>query len=82
MGGRYVAFPDVCLHYRIPLSQGRLNGDVLTCRWHQWQYNLRTGAVHSDESPYCSFITFPVTDVDGRLMMDPHPVTTMTSAKP
>lgn len=78
VNGRYIAFPDMCLHYQIPLSQGRLAGDVLTCRWHQWEYKLLTGELCSEESIYCSFMTFHVIDVNGHLLMDPRPATKAT----
>jgi toluene monooxygenase system ferredoxin subunit len=41
--GQISAFPDRCLHQGVALSEGRLQGCVLTCRAHEWQYDLRTG---------------------------------------
>jgi nitrite reductase (NADH) small subunit len=32
-----------CLHIQGPLGEGRLEGCVLTCPWHGWQYDVRTG---------------------------------------
>jgi nitrite reductase/ring-hydroxylating ferredoxin subunit len=32
-----------CLHLQGPLGEGRLEGCVLTCPWHGWQYDVRTG---------------------------------------
>lgn len=38
------AYEDRCKHQGVPLSEGTLAGTVLTCRAHQWQYDVRTGA--------------------------------------
>ena len=32
-----------CIHLQGPLSEGHLEGCVLTCPWHGWQYDVRTG---------------------------------------
>jgi toluene monooxygenase system ferredoxin subunit len=42
--GAISAFPDRCLHQGVALSAGRLQGRVLTCWAHEWQYDACTGA--------------------------------------
>jgi toluene monooxygenase system ferredoxin subunit len=37
------AFEDRCAHLGMELSQGKLEGRVLTCRAHEWQYDVTTG---------------------------------------
>ena len=37
------ACSDVCAHQGGPLSEGKLNGIRLTCPWHGWMYDVRTG---------------------------------------
>ncbi len=37
------AFSDSCRHEGGPLSSGVLIGDTVTCPWHGWIYNVRTG---------------------------------------
>lgn len=75
VGDRIACFPDRCLHAHVRLSEGRLEGDVLTCRWHQWRYRLTTGEVLTEESPYSSFTTFPVSVEDGRVWVSHLPAT-------
>jgi nitrite reductase/ring-hydroxylating ferredoxin subunit len=41
-GGIY-ATQSRCLHLHGPLGEGHLEGCVLTCPWHGWQYDVRTG---------------------------------------
>lgn len=37
------AYEDRCAHLGVALSEGRLDGGVLTCAAHQWQYDVATG---------------------------------------
>jgi nitrite reductase/ring-hydroxylating ferredoxin subunit len=39
----FYAVQGHCLHLQGPLCEGRLEGSVLTCPWHGWQYDVRTG---------------------------------------
>ena len=41
--GTLRAYRDRCPHQRLPLSMGRLEGCVLTCRAHEWQYDVVSG---------------------------------------
>ena len=41
--GEFFAISNVCLHRGGPLGEGFLEGDVVTCPWHGWRYNVRTG---------------------------------------
>ena len=38
------AYEDVCPHKRTPLHAGSLDGTVLTCATHQWEFDACTGA--------------------------------------
>jgi len=40
---RFAAIDGVCPHQGGPLGQGELNGCVVTCPWHGWQYDVTTG---------------------------------------
>jgi toluene monooxygenase system ferredoxin subunit len=41
--GAICAYEDRCRHKGVRLSEGRLDGFVLTCGAHGWQYDARTG---------------------------------------
>ena len=41
--GRFYAAQGECPHLRGPLGEGRVDDCVLTCPWHGWQFDLRTG---------------------------------------
>ena len=38
------AIDDRCPHQGYPLSQGTVKGGVLTCEWHNWKFELGSGA--------------------------------------
>ncbi len=41
--GTLYALDNTCLHRGGPLGEGMLEGDVVTCPWHGWQYKVRSG---------------------------------------
>lgn len=41
--GRIYALDNTCPHAGGPLGEGRLEGDIVTCPWHGWRFNVRTG---------------------------------------
>jgi nitrite reductase/ring-hydroxylating ferredoxin subunit len=41
--GTIYAFGDSCRHEGGPLSSGVLRDGIVTCPWHGWAYNVRTG---------------------------------------
>lgn len=41
--GTIVAYLDRCPHLGVPLSDGNLQGDILTCCAHHWQFNVHNG---------------------------------------
>ena len=44
VGESVYACGDTCAHQGGPLSDGKLVGSRLTCPWHGWMYDVRTGA--------------------------------------
>lgn len=43
--GKFYAINNTCLHRGGPLGQGLLEGKVVTCPWHGWEYDVTTGKV-------------------------------------
>lgn len=43
VAGVIYAFGDACRHEGGPLSAGALIGETITCPWHGWAYDIRTG---------------------------------------
>ena len=58
VGGVVYAMDNTCRHRGGPLGEGMLDGDVVTCPWHMWEYNVRTGELVANPSIKVS--TYPV----------------------
>lgn|GEM_PF-468202 len=43
VGGQFHALDGVCPHQGGPLGKGCLTGEVVTCPWHGWQFNVTSG---------------------------------------
>ena len=56
--GTVYALDNICLHRGGPLGDGSLEGEVVTCPWHQWQYNVRTGEMCGNRA--VKVATYPV----------------------
>jgi nitrite reductase (NADH) small subunit len=66
--GRIHALAGACPHRGGPLGQGAVNGSNLTCPWHAWEFDCRTG-VH-DYNPAVQVATFPVEVVGDEIRID------------
>lgn len=48
--GEYFILDNTCPHRGGSLGHGEVKGDIVTCPWHGWQFNCRTGeAVENPE---------------------------------
>ena len=43
VGDAVHAVSDECAHQGGPLGEGRLSGTKITCPWHGWMFDVRTG---------------------------------------
>jgi toluene monooxygenase system ferredoxin subunit len=62
------AFADRCAHQGVPLSLGRLEGGVLTCSAHAWQYDVASGEGINPQG--VSLRVFRVEVRDGAIWVD------------
>ncbi len=48
---------DACPHAGFPLHEGRLDGEIVTCNGHGWEYDVTTGKPPDapDERPICRY---------------------------
>ena len=65
VGGEFFATQGHCLHLKGPLGHGRLEGTVLSCPWHGWQYDVQTGKNEFDHA--IQLQTFEVRVEDGEV---------------
>lgn len=67
VGGRIYATDNTCPHAGGPLGEGILSGEVVSCPWHGWRYNVRTGA--RLDNPDFSIPCFQVQLLDGQVQV-------------
>lgn len=58
LSGDFYAVDNLCPHEGGPLVAGTVQGRVLTCPWHRWQFDLKSGC--SPTNPAIHVQTYPV----------------------
>jgi len=49
LGDEFFALDNLCLHRGGPICEGPIDtNDVVTCPWHGWSYEIRTGTMVQD----------------------------------
>jgi nitrite reductase (NADH) small subunit len=66
--GAIYALAGTCPHRGGPLGQGAVNGGNLTCPWHAWEFDCRTGA--NDYDPAVKIVTFAVRIAGDDILID------------
>jgi nitrite reductase/ring-hydroxylating ferredoxin subunit len=68
VNGEIRALSGVCPHQGGPLGEGTLNGDLITCPWHMWEFDSATGACAFFGGP--KIPTYPVRIENGAILAD------------
>jgi nitrite reductase (NADH) small subunit/3-phenylpropionate/trans-cinnamate dioxygenase ferredoxin subunit len=50
VGGQFHALSNTCLHRGGPLGQGSLQGNLVTCPWHGWTFDVISGKVSPNQT--------------------------------
>lgn len=67
VGDEFFATQGACLHLQGPLGDGELEGTMLTCPWHGWRYDVRTGLNDFDHA--IQIRTYEVRVQDGEIQV-------------
>ncbi len=65
--GQFHALDGVCPHQGGPLGKGQLDGCIVTCPWHGWQFDVRDG--QSQLSPGVRHPSLPTKVEAGRVLI-------------
>jgi nitrite reductase/ring-hydroxylating ferredoxin subunit len=68
VAGEIRATHGVCPHHGGPLGEGALNGDLITCPWHMWEFHSATGVCSMN--PDLKIPTYPVQIEGDDIMVD------------
>jgi nitrite reductase (NADH) small subunit len=69
LDGRYYATANRCAHRGGPLGEGLLEGTVVTCPWHGWEFDVSTGICLGN--PKVRIEVYPVKIAGNELLIDP-----------
>lgn len=58
VGGTYYAISNACAHADGPLGEGSLDGHLVTCPYHGWQFDVRDGGCKTHA--HAKVATYPV----------------------
>lgn len=68
VGGTIYALEHSCPHQGGPIGEGEIEGTTITCPWHEWKFDIRTGA--NDRDPTILAKTFAVKVADGLVLVE------------
>jgi nitrite reductase/ring-hydroxylating ferredoxin subunit len=65
---RFAVIDDLCPHAGGDLSIGELTGQIVTCPWHHWEFDVTTGVC--PHKPSAKISAYPVEIRDGYVYAD------------
>jgi nitrite reductase (NADH) small subunit len=71
VAGSYYALENACPHQGGPLAEGYIDGTVVTCPWHAWCFDVRTGKMALGE--YSTVDAFDVQIVGSTINVESEP---------
>ncbi|HVA33810.1 MAG TPA: Rieske 2Fe-2S domain-containing protein [Candidatus Baltobacteraceae bacterium] len=71
LGDEFVAYENVCPHQGGPIGEGFVEGATVTCPWHAWCFDLRTGSLTLGD--FACLRRFETRVADGRLYVATRP---------
>ncbi len=66
--GTFYAIDNTCLHKGGPLGEGVLEDSIVTCPWHGWKYDVKTGI--SAANPAIKVKSYPVKIEEGEVKVE------------
>jgi len=66
--GEFFVVDNDCPHQGAPLGDGFLDGHLITCSLHAWQFDVRSGAMPGQ--PKICVKTYPVQIIDGEICIE------------
>ena len=67
--GSYLAIDNTCCHRGGPLGEGDLEGSVVTCPWHGWQYDVVSGECLSSPGEFATRYAVEVVEDQIRVLL-------------
>lgn len=66
--GSFYAIENLCPHRGAPMVDGEVDGTIVTCPWHRWEFDVTTG--QSPVNPAACVNTYPCKIVGDDIMIE------------
>jgi nitrite reductase/ring-hydroxylating ferredoxin subunit len=67
--GTYHVIDNTCPHRGGPLGDGEVEGSIVTCPWHGWQFDMTTGACTRNPSATVEVFQVKVEGTDIKVLL-------------
>jgi nitrite reductase/ring-hydroxylating ferredoxin subunit len=68
VGGELHAIDGTCCHRGGPLGEGTVDGPIVSCPWHGWRFDVRTGQCVANPGKVQA--RYAVKEVDGHIVVE------------
>ncbi len=68
VAGEYYCIDNLCPHAGGSLGEGIIEGDCVTCTWHYWQFDIKTGEMCGNHNVRVN--RFAVRDHEGEIQVE------------
>ena len=68
--GSYYAMDDTCSHAGASLSEGKLEGNIVTCDWHGAKWDCKTGKLHAFPAKIRDLSSYKVVVESGNVYLE------------
>ena len=66
--GTFHAIDNTCVHRGGPLGEGEAEGNIVTCPWHGWQFDMTTGECTKNPSAKVAVYEVKVEGADVKVL--------------
>ena len=70
INGEFCAIDDTCTHSGASLSEGSLDGCVVTCGWHKAEFDCKTGKLLKFPAKINDLASYKVTQESGNVFVE------------
>ena len=70
VGGTFHVIDNTCAHRGGPLCEGEVEGNVVTCPWHGWQFDITTGGCVKNPSAKVEVYQVKVEGTDVKVLLE------------
>lgn len=67
--GHIYALDNTCPHAGGPLGEGSIEGEYVSCPWHDWKFHIPTGVCQKNPTPSLNVPCYKVRVIEGAIQI-------------